>query len=86
LIRHRRTLVPDFKLHYLVYTEDAFLLEQNILRRFGCSKLETNHEVVINVKLNEIVESVNMLISFCNFKVQIVSQEEINKYSNDEDI
>ena len=83
-LRSYRTLVPDFKLHYLVYTSDAFLLEQNILRRFDYSKLEANHEVVINVKLNEIVESVNMLISFCNFKATTVSQEEIDKYSSEE--
>ena len=84
-LRTYRTLVPDFKLHYLVYTSEAFLLEQNILKRFGYAKLETNHEVVINVKLNEIVESVNMIISFCNFKATTVSQEEINKYSKDEE-
>lgn len=83
-LRSYRTLVPDFKLHYLVYTSDAFLLEQNILKRFDYSKLELNHEVVIDVKLNEIVESVNMLISFCNFKATTVSQEEIDKYSSEE--
>ena len=38
-----RTLVPDIKLLYLVYSVKAFLLEQNMLSRFTTVKLEINH-------------------------------------------
>jgi len=78
-----RTLVPDFELLYIVYSPDAYLIEQNILKRFNGQKQYPNHEIIktVNASVQQIIESVNTLISFCNFEANIAPTEEIIKYN-----
>lgn len=76
-----RTLVPDTKLCYVAYCENAYLLEQTVLLRFDGIKLEKNHEVIINICLKDLLMSVNNIIEICGFKVSNPTIEEIEKYN-----
>jgi hypothetical protein len=76
-----RTLVPDFKLKFLVFSHQSKLIEENMLYRYDYAKLEKNHEIIINVSLIELISSVNMFITACNLKSNIVSNDEIEKYN-----
>ena len=79
--RTYRTLVPNIKIHYIVYSEKAHLIEQNMLTRFNCKKLENNHEVIVDIKLNQLINDVETLMSFLNIEKTIVRQEELEKYN-----
>ena len=79
-----RTLVPDIKLVYLIYTDKAYLLEQNMLSRFTTVKLEINHEVLIffeDTSLKELISGANLFIDVCNLKTHVYSIEDIEKYN-----
>ena len=79
--RTYRTLVPNIKIHYIVYSEKAHLIEQNMLTRFNCKKLENNHEVIVDIKLQQLINDVETLMSFLNIEKTIVRQEELEKYN-----
>ena len=79
--RTYRTLVPNIKIHYIVYSDKAHLIEQNMLTRFHCKKLENNHEVIVDIKLHQLINDVETLMSFLNIEKTIVRQEELEKYN-----
>ena len=76
-----RTLCPNFKLNYLVYTDKANLLEQTILARFNLNKLEVNHEVIVDVSVDLIIEAANTIITYLNLPATIETREELDKYN-----
>ena len=80
-LKSHRSSYPKFKLLYLVYTEYAHILETNMLIKFDKFKLEANHEYVIDIEIKNIIDSVNTLITFCNYPATFESQEEIDKYN-----
>ena len=76
-----RTTYPSLKLHYLCFTPHAKLLETNMLIRFEKKKLMLNHEVILDVPINTLIESANTFITFCDFPATIESQEDLDKYN-----
>lgn len=75
------SILNNIKIHYIVYSEKAHLIEQNMLTRFNCKKLENNHEVIVDIKLNQLINDVETLMSFLNIEKTIVRQEELEKYN-----
>lgn len=81
-LQAHRTTYPSLKLHYLVYTPDAYLLEQNILTRYKIKKLEPNHEIIIDVPVNKLISCSNTLIKYLNLDYTIEDDSEIEKYND----
>lgn len=80
--RGYRTQDPKLKIHYIVFTEHAHILEQNMLLRFNCKKLEQNHEVIVkDIELTQLINDCETIMSVINIEKTIVSQEELNKYN-----
>jgi hypothetical protein len=55
-----------------------------MLTRYHCKKLENNHEVIVDIKLHQLindVETLMSLMSFLNIEKTIVRQEELEKYN-----
>ncbi len=82
-LQEHRTTCPNLKLHYIVYTEDCAVLEKCILSKFGYAKLYENHEILIDIPINMLIDGVETIINICNFKSTIVPKEEIEKYNNE---
>jgi hypothetical protein len=76
-----RTSIANMKLRFLLYTHDAHWVEQGILSRFDYKKVENNHEFIEEVTLEELINSVNTLVRFCNMKYTVVSDENIALYN-----
>lgn len=81
-LRTYRVYNPETNLCYLVYSECASLIENIIKKKFEDFLLEANHEVVINIDINQLINSVETLITFVNFKCNIETTEEVEKYNN----
>ena len=77
-----RTSAPGFKLHYLFYSDDTYLLEQCMLKRFEIKKLEGNHEFIVDIELNTLIEGANTIISFLNIEGTLVNEDELEEYND----
>jgi hypothetical protein len=80
-LRAHRTSIPHLKLCYLVYSADAYLIEQSLLRRFDRYKIELNHEFITSVSPFELISSTQTFVDFCNLKVHNVSGETMEQYN-----
>ena len=81
-LRSYRTLKPTLKVRYLVFSENAKLIEDSVLTRFKIKKQEPNHEVLINVELHDIAESVKTIANFLNFEIAVTTEEELETYND----
>lgn len=80
-LQTHRTSIPNLRLIYLVYTPDAYLVEQCMLKRFNSKKIENNHEFLTEINELELTSSVNTFIQYCNLEHKVVDIEEIKKYN-----
>ena len=76
-----RTFSPKLKVHYVVYTNKAKLVEEIMLTRLDSKKLEKNHEVLVNVELEQLITDVETTLLFLNIQKTILSSEELDKYN-----
>ena len=81
-LRTYRTYNPKTKLQYLVYSECCSIIENVIKKKFEPFLLEANHEVVIDIDLKQLINSINTLINFGNFQSTLEDKEEIDKYND----
>ena len=72
---------PKVVIHYIVYTSKAKLVEEIMLTRFDCKKLEKNHEVVAEIDLKQLIVDAETCMSFMNIQKTILTNEELNKYN-----
>jgi hypothetical protein len=79
--RTYRTGNPTMRVCYIVYTTDAYLLEQTLLKRFQSKKVEQNHEVLTDVALEDLVQSAHTYLDFCHMEHRVVSLDSIDKYN-----
>lgn len=79
--RGYRTFSPKLKVHYVVYTNKAKLVEEIMLTRLDSKKLEKNHEVLVNVDLEQLITDVETKLLFLNIQKTILSSEELDKYN-----
>jgi hypothetical protein len=80
-LRTYRTYNPETKLQYLVYSECSSIIENVIKKKFENFLLEANHEVVIDIDLKQLINSVNTLINFGNFQHTLEDKDEIDRYN-----
>lgn len=73
--RGYRTFSPKLKVHYVVYTNKAKLVEEIMLTRLDSKKLEKNHEVLVNVEFEQLITDVETTLLFLNIQKTILSSE-----------
>jgi len=76
-----RRMHPKVVIHYIVYTNKAKLVEEIMLTRFDCKKLEKNHEVVAEIDLKQLIVDAETCMSFMNIQKTILTTEELNQYN-----
>ena len=52
-----------------------------MLNRYECKKVELNHEVVEDIDINHLIESVKHTIEYFNIEATFETEEELNKYN-----
>lgn len=65
--QHRSTM-PGCKLEYLIYTNDADLVEKSVLKRFERKRMFANHEWVYDVDVNYIIKSTRTILDVLNIE------------------
>lgn len=78
---HYRTLEGQSKLRHLVFCENSDLIERMLLSRFAAYREQNNHEVLVDIDLNQIIHAVNVVLDFGKFPSHTVSQEQLDKYN-----
>ena len=73
-----RTSVPELKMVYLIYVEQAKFIEQSILLKFRDYRVPLNHELV-KIKSDTIINSVKNLLKY--FKFEYTEEVELSKYN-----
>jgi hypothetical protein len=63
--QHRSTM-PGCKLEYLIYSNDADLVEKSVLKRFESKRMFANHEWVYDVDVNYIIKSTRTILDVIN--------------------
>ena len=76
--QHRSTM-PACKLEYLIYTNDAYLLEQAVLKRFESKRMFANHEWVYDVEVNYIIKSTRTILDVLN--IEYTEENTIEDYN-----
>ena len=77
---YRRTH-PKVVIHYIVYSNKAKLIEEVMLTRLDCKKLEKNHEVIVEIDLKQVITDTETCMSFMNIEKTILTKEELNQYN-----
>lgn len=80
-LRSHRTTIGDFKLNFLVFSPDANLIEQMMKKRFENNKTYSNHELILNVSIDDLIKSTEYIISLGRMPHTIISYEELEKYN-----
>jgi len=80
-LRAYRTGNPSARACHIIYSSDAFLIEQNMLKRFQYKKLEQNHEVVTDVLLSDLVNSAHTFCEFSHLDYHVVPVDSLEKYN-----
>jgi len=80
-LRAYRTGNPSARVCHIVYSSDAFLIEQNMLKRFQYKKLEQNHEVVTEVLLSDLIHTCHTIVEFFHLHYHVVATDSLDKYN-----
>jgi len=67
-LQQHRTTTPGIKLEYLIYSNDALLIETSILKRFESKRKITNKEWVFDVDVNYIIKSTRTILDVLNIE------------------
>lgn len=74
-----RTSIPETKLLFLVFTDDNRLIEAMLKATYEDNLYVKNHEYIVGVKLEEIINCILSHIKYMNLKCSVVS--DIEKYN-----
>ena len=78
-----RRNAPYTLLDYLFFTSKASLLENILLSRYIDERRPMNHEVVENIKLENIIEDIKKIVEFIKISGCESKDDSIKKYNND---
>jgi hypothetical protein len=78
-----RRNAPYTLLDYLFFTSKASLLENILLSRYIDERRPMNHEVVENIKLENIIEDIKKIVEFIKIPGSENKEDNIKKYNND---
>jgi hypothetical protein len=67
-MRQHRSSIAGCKLEYLIYSNDAKLVEQAVLKRFESKRVFANHEWVFDVDVNYIIKSTRTILDILNIE------------------
>jgi len=81
-LKSERTSVPNLKLSYLVYLEQAKFIEDCILQKFRKYRVPLNHELV-KLKDEVIINTAREQLNFYEF--DYIEEEELIKYNEEEE-
>ena len=81
--QHRSSL-PGCKLEYLIYTKDAKLEEDAVLKRFESMRKLLNHEWIFDVDIKYIIKSTRTILDVLN--IEYTEEENINNYNHQIDL
>jgi hypothetical protein len=76
-----RTSNPFAQLLYVIYTDKAFELENIIKLKYDSNLILTNREFIINVPIEELIESTRTAAKMLNLSYTEETQEEIDKFN-----
>ena len=76
--QHRSTM-PGCKLEYLIYTNDADLVEKSVLKRFESKRIFANHEWVYDVDVNYIIKSTRTILDILN--IEYTEEDTLEDYN-----
>ena len=79
--KSHRTTIGDFKLNFLVFSPDAYLIEQMMLKRFENDKTYCNHELILDIPIDDLIKSAECIINLGRIPHTIVSDEELEIYN-----
>lgn len=77
-----RSANPSMRVCHIVYSVDSFFIEQTMMKRFQCKKLKPNHDVVTDVSLHDLIDSVHFIVEFFHSDYHIVSEELLETFNN----
>jgi hypothetical protein len=81
-IESHRTTQPDLKIVCICYTEKAYLLEQIMLSRYETKKVALSHEVLEEIDVEHVLESVKHFVDYGRFEATFETEDELEKYNS----
>ena len=79
-LKAHRSSIPGCKLEFLIYTEDASLVETSVLKRFKSKKWSANHEWLINIDVNTVIKSTRTILDVLG--IEYTEEKEVEGYNN----
>jgi hypothetical protein len=73
---------PSMRVCHIVYSVDSFFIEQSMMKRFQCKKLKPNHDVVTDVSLHDLIDSVHFIVEFFYSDYHVVSEALLETFNN----
>jgi hypothetical protein len=71
-----------FKVLCICYTEKAYLLEQIMLSRYETKKVALSHEVLDEIDVEHVLESVKHFVDYGRFEATFETEDELEKYNS----
>jgi hypothetical protein len=53
-----------------------------MLNRYECKKIDLNHEVIQNINIEHLLDSVKHIIEYVNIDGTFETEDELNKYNS----
>ena len=78
-MRQHRSSIAGCKLEYLIYSKDAKLVEQAVLKRFESKRIFVNHEWVFDVDVNYIIKSTRTILDVLN--IEYTEEDTLEDYN-----
>ena len=79
-LQSHRSTMPACKLEYLIYCNDADLVERAVLKKFESKRKFANHEWVYDVDISHIIKNTKAILDVLN--ITYTEESEIAEYNN----
>ena len=79
-LQSHRSTMPACKLEYLIYCNDADLVERAVLKKFESKRKFANHEWVYDVDISHIIKNTKTILDVLN--ITYTEECEIAEYNN----
>ena len=83
-LQQHRSSVPGCKLEFLIYTEDAKLVETMVFKRFESKRNIKNKEWLFDIDVSDIIKNVRTILNIINIKY--TEEENIKEYNEQIDL
>lgn len=80
-LQQHRSSIPTCRLEFLIYTDDAKLVETMVLKRFESLRMIKNKEWLFDIDVKDIIKNTRTILDIMNIKY--TEEDNINEY-NDE--